>query len=658
MCLAASDRPRLLPLSLPPNRLVGCSTGFIVVGAGAYWVAMGAPWARGVDESELFGDQFGEALWQSFAMIWNAPGSSSMPGDHPNAAAALVANAIFAVGLFTFAVLLGVICDEVADKVSQVRDGNFRVLESGHTVVINWNDASKAMLQQLDQTELLDPGVYGFSKVVVLADKDKAEMEEDVDDLDLSAIRVLMRQGDPRAQSDLHSVSIETARNVVIMHQTSTATDDRTLALQLEADKAATLLQMRQLQRKAGTMPATPNVVLQSPLGAEEVADSNMCALTETTFSSVAGRRAVAHIVAEAALEDGVVNVHDELLSAAGNSIFIVDLTGELIGSSLSAAQSALENAVIIGLRRDGKMAMLPHPSAQLREGDRLVVIARSRHEALDLSSNKPKAGRGASEGSRRTAPLSFRRWRKPAHVLMLGWDGLMANVVDDIVARAPKGTQLTLCTDVKPQAFKTGTVNGSTLRHVAGEPFRYSEISKVLEKDFDAIVLLPDMKSSTSESEDSLYLSTMLCLKRFYRSTGKALPRVVGVANSEVVRDLSEELYTEMGGTRGEMLVPSVAIGSLLGQSSRTGLVDDAYEELRRSLSMQSWGASHFVEPGQTTFAQIMESAARAGHVAVGYFKEGESDVHTNPPKHEPITLSSRDSVVILTRDGVRNHG
>lgn len=107
MCLAASDRPRLLPLSLPPNRLVGCSTGFIVVGAGAYWVAMGAPWARGVDESELFGDQFGEALWQSFAMIWNAPGSSSMPGDHPNAAAALVANAIFAVGLFTFAVLLG-----------------------------------------------------------------------------------------------------------------------------------------------------------------------------------------------------------------------------------------------------------------------------------------------------------------------------------------------------------------------------------------------------------------------------------------------------------------------------------------------------------------------------------------------------------------------
>lgn len=305
-----------------------------------------------------------------------------------------------------------------------------------------------------------------------------------------------------------------------------------------------------------------------------------------------------------------------------------------------------MRKAVIIGLRREGKMSLVPHQSAKIEDGDMLVVIARAQQDALSLSRPPPNQQGGHS----RTA-VPMKRPNKPSHILVCGWDGLMAKVIDDVLARAPKGTRLTLMTDVKPPQFQPGKVKGCILRHVAGSPFAYSSITQVLSEDIDAIVLMPDMVTATEECDDSLYLSTMLCIKDHYAQSEQPLPRVIGVAHNEDIREISEELYVEMGGTRCEMLVSSSAIGSLMAQTARTGLVDDVYEELH-DYTMQSWDAKSFVTPGEpTTFAAIMERASQGGHIALGYFLADEAGVEVNPPKDTTITLKADDQVVIITR-------
>ena len=48
-----------------------------------------------------------------------------------------VTQAIVVTGIFVVAVIIGIISDEIATKVEEVKTGNNRVIETDHTVVVN-----------------------------------------------------------------------------------------------------------------------------------------------------------------------------------------------------------------------------------------------------------------------------------------------------------------------------------------------------------------------------------------------------------------------------------------------------------------------------------------------------------------------------------------
>lgn len=67
----------------------------------------------------------------------------------PNYKASLVINSIFQLGLLTFAVVLGVVCNDISAAVEAVQSGNYAVVESGHTVILNWNKLTIPILRQV-----------------------------------------------------------------------------------------------------------------------------------------------------------------------------------------------------------------------------------------------------------------------------------------------------------------------------------------------------------------------------------------------------------------------------------------------------------------------------------------------------------------------------
>ena len=69
----------------------------------------------------------------------------------PNYKSALVINTIFQLGLLTFAVVLGVVCNDISAAVESVQSGNYAVVESGHTVILNWNKLTIPILRQVGQ---------------------------------------------------------------------------------------------------------------------------------------------------------------------------------------------------------------------------------------------------------------------------------------------------------------------------------------------------------------------------------------------------------------------------------------------------------------------------------------------------------------------------
>jgi hypothetical protein len=50
--------------------------------------------------------------------------------------------------MFTFAILIGILSDEISSAVESLRVGNFRVPEENHTVVLGWDRTRTPLLIQ------------------------------------------------------------------------------------------------------------------------------------------------------------------------------------------------------------------------------------------------------------------------------------------------------------------------------------------------------------------------------------------------------------------------------------------------------------------------------------------------------------------------------
>lgn len=72
--------------------------------------------------------------------------------------------------------MIGLITESVAEHVDDFKKGRSRVLENDHTLMIGWTSKSIPVLDQL----ALAAESEGGGNIVVLAEHDKEEMEEDL----------------------------------------------------------------------------------------------------------------------------------------------------------------------------------------------------------------------------------------------------------------------------------------------------------------------------------------------------------------------------------------------------------------------------------------------------------------------------------------------
>ncbi|KAL3146236.1 hypothetical protein ABBQ32_002939 [Trebouxia sp. C0010 RCD-2024] len=197
---------RLLTMNIMTKllALVILGTPFVVVGGLLYKQASGSSWR--------------EALFKSYAVLQNVPGADATV--EPNYKASLVINSIFQLGLLTFAVVLGVVCNDISAAVEAVQSGNYAVVESGHTVILNWNKLTIPMLRQMAVAKAEHQQGTFKGPVVVLADRDKAEMDAAVAQglQGPSNLEVLTRSGRPQSIGDLEKAAVGQAGIVVMLH--------------------------------------------------------------------------------------------------------------------------------------------------------------------------------------------------------------------------------------------------------------------------------------------------------------------------------------------------------------------------------------------------------------------------------------------------------
>ncbi|KAK6157030.1 hypothetical protein DH2020_011278 [Rehmannia glutinosa] len=168
-----------------------------------------------------------EALWLSWTFVADSGNHADRVGIGPR----IVSVSISSGGMLIFAMMLGLVSDAISEKVDSLRKGKSEVIESNHILILGWSDKLGSLLKQL----AIANKSIGGGVIVVLAERDKEEMEMDIAKLefDLMGTSVICRSGSPLILADLKKVSVSKARAIIVLASDENADQSDARALRV-----------------------------------------------------------------------------------------------------------------------------------------------------------------------------------------------------------------------------------------------------------------------------------------------------------------------------------------------------------------------------------------------------------------------------------------
>ncbi len=369
---------------------------------------------------------FWDSLWWSLNQVLRLRGFERMYG----ATSAVLAYAFFLsfMGLVVFSILISLINNTMRTRIEALRRGETPVLERNHVLVMGWNNKVFSVLRQLAS---LEPGI----KVVILAPLEIEEMQEKlrIAGIPNEPITVILRSGTPSNRNELERVALDHTSSVIIL---STDADDS------ESIKAMVLLAGK------NDWPG------EAPTLTSEIANERNYELARIAsrdrLQIVSSAKVISKVIVQAIRNPGLSNIYNELFSPEGNSIHVQQVPA-CNDVALEDIAYRIKDAIPIGItwqkKQDGDLryaaALNPEPDYEIAEDEKLILVARGLPVHY-VASEPGYQSSLAREGGGHT--------RVPRRVLVIGWTGMIYDILLELDAHSLQGTEITILSGLAPE--------------------------------------------------------------------------------------------------------------------------------------------------------------------------------------------------------------
>ena len=577
------------------------------------------------------GWSFIEALWQSLMRTTDA---GTVAGDAGWAFRGLNLF-VTAMGILVFSALISVISAGLDSKIDEARKGRSRVLESDHTIILNWSASIFDIISEL----VIANESRKNPRIVIMANKDKVEMEDEIADkvADLKNTQIICRSGDPTDLFDLSIVNPQACRSIIVVSPEGVDDPDSQV---IKTVLALTNDPKRREERYliAAELRDAKNAEVARIVGGDEV-------------QLVLADDLISRIVVQSSRQAGLSAVYSELLDFDGCEIYTTELE-ELVGVTYGDAVMGYEDSALIGLRyADGKVKMNPPMTEVIPAGARAIIIAED-----DASIRMTPLPDDAVDASAIRKPKAVRR--KAERTLIIGWNRRGPMIAYELSKYVRPGSILTVAGDTPGFAEEIASMPlGSTHMTVTAKTIDTSHSASIEALDpvsYDSIMVLGYSDTMEAQSADTRTLITLLHLRKLSERLGTHISVV-----SEMI-DIRNRELAEV--TRADDFVVSNKLVSLmLAQASENEYLSSIFDDL-----LDEDGSEIYMRPvgdyadlsGPLTFYTIAEAARQRGETAIGYRRKRESEgddgrnmggVVVNPPKSEALDYLPEDRVIVL---------
>jgi len=465
---------------------------------------------------------------------------------------------------------------------------------------------------------------------VVLADRDKVEMEDDIRAKvpDLHGTRVVCRSGSPMDLDDLALSSHGTARSVILLAPEDSDDPD--------AEVIKTLLALTH----DGTDGPRIVAEIRNPTNLEA---ARLVGAERTVLLDI--RETVAKLVVQTSRQSGAAAVYTELFDYGGDEIYFLE-QHELVGTATYAdALLSYETAGVIGVITEDGLRLNP-PMDTPVAGRTLVVVA----EDDSVLHGDPDAQAQPDLGKLGTA---FGFDDHPTRAVLLGWNERAPIILNELDKYATPGSALTVVTAYEPEVLPE--LQNITVELVDASTTDRTTLEQHVVDGLDQVIVLCYSDDLEPQAADARTLVTLLHVRDILARLDSATP-VVSEMLDDRNRVLAQVAHVD------DVVVSGEIVSLLVTQLSEDHRLEAVFSELLGEEGSEIYlrPAEWYVEPGaEVTFATVLAGAIRRGETALGYKSTALADgdgasfgVRVNPAKSETFHVIPGDRVVVLAED------
>jgi voltage-gated potassium channel Kch len=538
-------------------------------------------------------------------------------------------------GIFIVSALIGVLNSGLESKLDELRKGRSFVIEKDHTLILGWSPKIFTVLSEL----VLANENRHKPRIVILAEKDKIEMEDEIRDEigSTGKTKIICRTGTPLSLNDLEIVNPHQARSIIVI-----APDDA------EDPDSEVIKSILAITNNPNRRPEPYHIVaeLAEPRNVEV---AKMVGRDEAEL--VVTGDLIPRIIVQTSRQSGLSVVYTELLDFGGDEIYFQE-EPKVVGMTFGEALLAYEESAIMGLRRrSGAILLNPPMDTRIEAGDKVIAISED-DDTVRVSGIKPEIDERAIHGA-------AVKESRPERTLLLGWNEQGAAIVRELDRYVTPGSELTLVADVPGIAGVVEQECGDLTRQTLTCREADTKDRRVLDalgvETFDQVILLCYSDQLDVQEADARTLITLLHLRDMAEKGGHDF-RIVSEMLDVRNRELAEVTQAD------DFIVSNKLTSLMLSQISENKELNAVFADIFDPDGSEIYlkPAGNYVDLGvEVSFYTVVEAARRRGEVAIGYRQMAYAKdaaksygVAVNPKKSEKIAFSEVDEVIVLAED------